>query len=218
MPSALNRLTERLWPLLMMVAVAAPAGRRPANTAHASAINAALDSCNRATYRRQDHPHPAPLTATIRSFGRFSIAVPRGARLLRADTVNGHVAIEWPGCPKHCHFTVTLESDSGRSADRRVAALIEEQRKIDSLNRVPGGVGEFSVIDGQPQRVQTAAGLAWLIDNDCGDCLAYTLLIGRRGQIGSVDYSGDDMQPSLPIYHCEMKAVALTFAWRPAKP
>jgi hypothetical protein len=108
---------------------------------------------------------------------------------------------------------VNVRLDSGRTVEQRMAALVEEQRKIDSVNRIPGVIERFNEIDGPPARFRTAAGIGYLVDYDCGDCGSYELFVGRPPQLASIRYGGDDTQPQGGRYLCEMKVVARTFNW-----
>src|ERR1051325_1129187 len=77
---------------------------------------------------------------------------------------------------------------------------------------------EFAVIDEPPLKVRTHGGDGYLIDNDCGDCADYMLLVGRPGQIARIGWVGDDRQPNLRRLLCEMRTVALTFNWASGSP
>jgi hypothetical protein len=183
-------------------------------------LQQALDSCRAAGRAGSAAPGAQNgaaddplLHGTIRTFPMFSLFVPDSARAT-VDTVRGSVSLAWPRCPD-CRFTVHVQPDSGIDLEQRIARLVAEQRRIDSINRDPQAPDqEFDEIDGPPQPFTTSAGRGFLIDNDCGDCAAITLLWGRSGSIAELNLGGDDNVPELGRHLCEMTAIGKTFSWR----
>ena len=144
----------------------------------------------------------------------FSLFIPDSARIVATDSVTGGVSIAWPGC-SGCRFGVEILPDSGLGLEARIGRMVAAQHTIDSINRDPRTVvHEFDEIDGPPRAFMTPAGRGYLIDTDCGDCAAMTLLFGREGYVAEVGLGGDDDVPDLGRHLCEMTAVGKSFAWR----
>ncbi|MGH7680227.1 MAG: hypothetical protein ACRENU_17280 [Gemmatimonadaceae bacterium] len=106
-----------------------------------------------------------------------------------------------------------IYSDSGQSLEARIAGLVAEQRRIDSVNKDPRAVAEFDKIDGPPKPSTTAAGQGFVINHSCGDCAATTLKFGAAGFIADVNLSADAV-PGAGQRMCEMAAVGRSFKWR----
>ena len=185
-------------------------------------VTRSLDSCNAipwpagrgATGGAVAAPATARWSGAVRAFRMFTLFIPDSARVVAADSVTGAVTLAWPGC-SGCRFGVGIQVDSGLRLEARIARMLASQRTIDSINRDPKTVvHEFDEIDGPPQPFMTPTGRAYLIDNDCGDCAATTLLFGHPGYIAEVGLGGDDDVPDLGRHICEMTVIAKTFAWR----
>ena len=145
----------------------------------------------------------------------FSLFVPDSARLVVTDTTLGVLSLTWPGC-EGCRFGLAIHADSGIGLEARIARMVASQRTIDSINHDPHtDVHEFDEIDGPPRPFTTSTGRAYLVENDCGDCAATSLLFGRRGYIAELSLGGDDDVPNLGRHLCEMTAVGKSFTWRP---
>lgn len=182
------------------------------------ALQLALDSCQaagRAAPAGAQHVTPdAVLRGTVHNFRMFSLVVPDSAQITVSDTLLGGVTLTWPRCAD-CTFALSVRADSGIDLEQRIARIVAEQRRIDSVNRDPQAVaGEFNEIDGPPEPFTTLTGKGYLIDNDCGDCAARTLLFGRPGYIAALSFGGDDNVPELGRHLCEMTAIGKTFTWR----
>lgn len=179
------------------------------DSAVVSALVSALDSCS------QDSRPTTRWSGVVRSFGRFTLFLPDSARILDLDRITGRLAVAWPRCPDDCRFSVAVYGDSGVNLEARVARLLAEQRRIDSVNRDPAREAmEFDEIDGPPQPFTTPAGRGYVIDHSCGDCAATTLKFGRSEQIADVSLSAD-AAPATGRRMCEMTVVGRSFSWRP---
>lgn len=189
-----------------------------------TAVQTSLDSCNAlvwpATGQDTDGQagasgKAAGLTSTVHTFRLFSLFVPDSAEITGTDSGLGGPSLTWPGC-SGCRFGVSIQGDSGVGLEARIARIIAAQRTIDSINRDPHTVvHEFDEIDGPPQPFVTRTGRGYLIDNDCGDCAAMSLLFGRPGYIATIGLGGDDDVPDLGRHLCEMTVIGKTFEWRP---
>lgn len=134
-----------------------------ADSAVVSSLVSALDSCSR------DVRTAARWSGRLRSFGRFALFLPDSARILKLDHTAGHLNIAWPRCPDACRFSVGVYGDSGVSLEARVAQLVAEQRRIDSVNRDSQKEAmEFDELDAPPRPFTTAAGRGYIIDHSCG--------------------------------------------------
>jgi hypothetical protein len=172
-------------------------------------IPVALDSCNADT---------APNTrwsGIVRSFGPYTLFLPDSVRMLDSDSITGTLKLSWPRCPEQCSFTVTVYPDSGLSLEVRVARLVAQQRRIDSVNTLPGvAATEFDELDGPPRPFRTSAAQGFAIDHSCGDCAATTLKFERSGHIADVSLTADAF-PEAWRRMCEMTVVGKSFAWLP---
>jgi hypothetical protein len=174
-----------------------------------SAVVSELDSCSK------EHRPTTRWSGAFRSFGRFTMFLPDSARMPNLDTVTGRLDVAWPRCADRCRFSVTVIGDSGVNLDARVARLVAEQRRIESVNRDPAKKGmEFDEIGAPPKPFNSRAGQGYVIDHACGDCAATTLKFGRPGQIADVSLSAD-AAPGAGVRMCEMAVVGKTFSWRP---
>lgn len=186
-------------------------------------LQSALESCAARARRATSGPSNvtgsrAALEGTVHNFGMFSLVVPDSARATVLDTLLGGVTLAWPRCER-CSFTLHIQADSGIGLDGRIARIVAEQRRIDSVNHDPNAVAqEFDEIDGPPQPFTTAAGRGFVIDNDCGDCASTTMLWGRPGYVAELSIGGDDDVPELGLHLCEMRAIGKTFNWRGQEP
>ena len=179
------------------------------DSAAVSAVVAGLDSCS------QDSSQAMRWSGVVRSFGRFTLFLPDSARILDLDRTTGRLDVAWPRCPDNCRFGVAVYSDSGVSLEARVAQMVAEQRRIDSVNRDPGtAVSEFDEIDAPPRSFTTPAGGGYVIVHSCGDCAATTLKFGRSGQIADISVSAEAV-PDAGRRMCEMTVVGRSFSWRP---
>jgi hypothetical protein len=178
-----------------------------------------LDSCNSERYPSDAAGTPTDragswATGAVRAIGRVSIFVPDRMRLAATDSTLGAFGFLFSDCPG-CNFKVAVAVDSnGKGVEGQVALLVAEQRRVDSINKIPNAVGEFDVIDGPPTPIDIDGVRAYLIDNDCGDCLASSILFGSPGYIATVNFGGDDRMPALAQRACEMTALGETLRWR----
>jgi hypothetical protein len=187
-----------------------------------TAIVSALDSCTSIVSHGSDSARQPPgslgkrrWSGSVRSFGYFTLFLPDSARILELNRTAGALRVDWPMCSDYCHFGVSVYADSGVDLNSRVARLVAEQRRIDSVNRDPRAEAmEFDEINGPPRPVMTPTGRAYVIDHSCGDCAASTLRFGRSGKIADVSLSADAM-PGAGRRMCEMMVVARSFAWEP---
>jgi hypothetical protein len=144
----------------------------------------------------------------------FSLFIPDSARITVTDSSAGGLSLAWPRCPD-CRFGVGIRADSGVGLEARIARMVAAQHAIDSTNSDPNTiVQEFDEIDGPPQQFQTAAGRGYLVDENCGDCVAITVLFGRPGYVAELALGGDAGVPDINRHVCEMTVVAKTLAWR----
>lgn len=185
----------------------------------ASAVAAALDSCNASRWPLDTAGTPIGKGSTwasgrIRHFAGYALFIPDSARVEMKAGARAGLSLAWSSC-EGCRFGVGIQVDStGSGIEGRVARLVAEQRVIDSVNKDPKAeAGEFNVIDGPPEPITTRAGRGYVINNDCGDCAATTVLFGRPGQIAAISLGGDDNVPMLPRHLCEMMAIAKSFSW-----
>lgn len=152
-------------------------------------------------------------SGAVRSFDQFTLFVPDSARV-GPGRGTSQLTLLWPRCVEHCGFVVAVYGDSGVSLEARVAQLVAEQRRIDSVNRNPSdGILEFDEIDGPPRPFTTPGGSGFVIDHSCGDCGATTFKFGREALIADVSIMADAM-PGAGQRMCEMTVVARSFAWR----
>lgn len=184
----------------------------------ATSVEATLDSCDAGKWSAQDtisprHQHPR-LAGRVRSYERFSIWVPDSAHVT-VDSATHGVGLSWPDCDK-CRFGLNVQRDTTTGGlEGRIAKMVAAQKVIDSINKDPNTtVHEFDDIDGPPQPFTTAAGRGYLIDDSCGDCASTTVLFGRRGWIAEIGFGSDDDTPEGGRHECEMRTVAMSFAWR----
>lgn len=190
--------------------------------AAATVVTRSLDSCNAIPSRAGRGVAGGAVAAhatarwsgAVRAFRMFSLYIPDSARIVATDSLAGGVTLAWPGC-SGCRFGVGIHPDSGLGLEARIARMVASQRTIDSINHDPTTViHEFDEIDGPPRPFMTPTGKGYLIDNDCGDCAAMTLLFGHPGYIAEVGAGADDDVPDLGRHLCEMTVVGKTFAWR----
>ena len=178
---------------------------------HAAGVVACVIGAGLLSGCHRDAAINCALPGQVRKFGAFSIRVPVGARIISADSASGRLELSWPGC-ENCNFAVTVKPDSGIDVGARIARLVAEQRRIDSVNKVPDAVSEFDEINEPPRPFTTPSANGYLIDHSCGDCAAMTVLFGRPGWIAEISYGGDAV-PGLAAHLCEMTESVKTFAW-----
>jgi len=182
-------------------------------------LHDSLDSCNAG--RRPSNPSATPAvrastwaTGAIRSIGRVAMFVPDSAQLTVTDTTFGAFGFSFSDCPG-CRFGLEVAVDStGKGIEGLVSALVAEQRAVDSANKDSRGVMQFNVIDGPPTRIDVGGEPAYIIDDDCGDCLARRIVFGRSPYIATVGISTDDDVPVGARHSCEMEALGKTLRWR----
>ena len=182
-------------------------------------LHHSLASCNSGSYP-SDPPGTLAVrastwaTGAIRSIGRVSLFVPDSAHLTVTDTALGAFDLAFSDCPG-CRLGVAVAVDStGKGIDGLVAALVTEQRAVDSANKNSRGIMQFDVIDGPPAPIVVGGERAYTIDDDCGDCLARRIVFGRSPYIATVSISSDDDVPMGARHSCEMEALGKTFRWR----
>lgn len=187
----------------------------------ATPIAAALDSCGLASTpgKRQDRQPIVSGTRTrwsgaVRSFPMFSLFIPDSAKATLTGGGAKGVTLAWPECPK-CTFSVFIKPDSGIGLEARIASLVAEQRRIDSVNRDPNTViHEFDEIDGPPVPFTTRAGRGYRIEDSCGDCTSTRLLLARPGYVAQIALGADDDTPDFVRHWCEMIVIGKTLTWR----
>ena len=182
-------------------------------------LHHSLASCNAGAYSSDPPGTPAVRASTwatgaFRSIGRVSMFVPDSAQLTVTDTTRGAFGLAFKDCPG-CRFRVDVAVDStGKGVDGLVAALVAEQRTVDSAKKDPRGVMQFDVIDGPPTAIDVGGERAYIIDDDCGDCLAKRIVFGRSGYIATVSIGSDDDVPAGARHSCEMEALGKSLRWR----
>jgi hypothetical protein len=181
----------------------------PADPGLVASLTSALEKC------AAPQDIAARWTGKVAVFPRYTIFVPDSAPIAERRRPTGNLTLEWPRCGENCLFAVAIHADSGVDADARIARMLAEQRRVDSVNKDPKTeVMEFDVFDTPPQPITTPAGRGYVIDYSCGDCASTTLMLGRAGLIATVSASAD-AAPGAGTRMCEMMAVARTFRWRP---
>lgn len=183
-------------------------------------IQRSLDSCYvieagpYLTAAKRDSARKAKrLTGRLVDFEGFSLFLPEDV----AKPARGASSINlsgWSNCPK-CRFGVNVQSDSGIPLEKRIAARVAEQKRIDSVNADPHRTAsEFDEMDGPPTPFTGRAGRGYQIDDDCGDCMSISVSFARPSVIATIDYGFDD-DISMPWRHrCEMETMARSFAFR----
>lgn len=182
-----------------------------------AAVGQSLDSCRTLTAktpgmaRRGAFTTAAPgSSVTVHSARTFSLIVPKGVTTVGRDSVLDGAELTWPQCGEQCWFRVAVQPDSGIGLEARIAKMVAEQARIDSINKDPRTtVHEFDAIGGPPRAFTTASGRGYIVDISCGDCGGYDLLFERPGQIATVAIGSSGPWPQ-----CEMMVVAKTFTWR----
>ena len=205
---------------LLLLGACRPNEQSASSETMAAKVAASLDSCQHA-YQSSVRSRTGTVaanesrssTGNMEHFSAFSLFIPNHARIVETDRARDHLSLSWPECPR-CRFSVAIQPDSGLGLDMRIARLVAEQKRIDSVNRDPGAIHEFDEIDGPPVVIATPAGHGYEIDHDCGDCAATELLFEHAGRIASVAFGGDDDVPELGRHLCVMTVVGKTFAWR----
>ena len=206
--------------VLLLLGACQPNERAASSATLEAEASASLDSCEHA-YRSSarsrtgsfDSNESRGSKGNVEDFPAFSLFIPNSARIVATDRAPEHLSLSWPECPG-CRFSIAIQPDSGLGLEMRIARLVAEQRRIDSVNRDPDAIHEFDEIDGPPVLIATPGARGYQIDRDCGDCAATELLFERAGRIATVAFGGDDDVPELGRHLCVMTVVGKTFAWR----
>lgn len=185
-----------------------------------SIVRTSLDSCraiasgpDSSAGARDSARKEKRLSGAMRTLGEFSVFVPDAV----ASPPPGANAIDinaWADCPQ-CRMSVDVRPDAGNPLEKRIAARVAEQRRIDSANADPAAPAhEFDEIDGPPTPFVGRAGRGYQIDDDCGDCASIEVLFERAGRIATISYGFDDDVRMPWRRMCEMTTIARSFAWK----